>query len=288
MLAATGAAALIVGSATLVLAPSATAASVTPTKVDGNPKCPVGLTELKIEEQGSPPKDGTYSSDDDKFVVTIDVDATGQNFNFTVTTGTALVVYAKGGDAANEYDYRPGGSTADTVLHAPEKNGHLPELSHISFCYGETTTPTSPPTSAPTSPPTSEPTSPPTSPPTSQPTSQPTSPPSTPTLPPTEQPSTPTLPPTEQPSTPTESPTESPSESPSGMPTGSPTESESPSPGLPTDIDAGQGGDSGDLNLLGGNGSGPSALGIGLLAAGAAMVAGGVVLTKQRRGRHSA
>jgi hypothetical protein len=57
---------------------------------------------------------------------------------------------------------------------------------------------------------------------------------------------------------------------------------------VPTDIDAGEGDGSSGLNLLSGDGSGPSALGIGLLAAGAAMVAGGSTIAMRRRGRHSA
>jgi hypothetical protein len=100
--------------------------------VPGNPSCPAGTYELKIEPVG----DGTYTGQFG-FSVTIDVRETGDGpvFDFTSNKGVDAVI-VKGGPNANVYDYNPE-VTSGTGLHAPvnPSNGNYYGLSHISFCY---------------------------------------------------------------------------------------------------------------------------------------------------------
>jgi uncharacterized repeat protein (TIGR01451 family) len=124
---------LVLGALLLLAGP---ALAVTPTLLIGNQTCSnvvPGATELKVE----PVVDGTFTSGG--FSVTLDVRATslGQVFDWTATGGVVLGVVVKGGPNANFYDYRPGGATSDTSLHAPvnPKTGKYYGLSHVSFCF---------------------------------------------------------------------------------------------------------------------------------------------------------
>src|SRR5688572_3770378 len=122
---------LMVGAAQFDAAAAPLADHVPPVFVPGNPSCPAGLTELKIE----PVADGTYT--DGTLTVTIDVrdTAAGPVFDFTANIGVDTVI-VKGGPNANIYNYSPE-ATSDTGLHAPvnDSNGKYFGLSHISFCY---------------------------------------------------------------------------------------------------------------------------------------------------------
>jgi hypothetical protein len=138
--------------------------------VAGNENCSdliPGATELRVE----PPQDGTFSGSGG-FSVTIDVrtltsddpghagDQTGsQVFDFTATGGVVLAVAVKGGTDVNFYDYRPGGRTSGSGLHAPvnDSNQKFYGLSHISFCYGPAAPPPPPPTTPPPPPTTTPP-----------------------------------------------------------------------------------------------------------------------------------
>jgi hypothetical protein len=103
---------------------------IVPTEVSGNPTCPSGLFELKVE----PPVDGTYTLG--SFSVSVDVRSTtpGQVFDFSANMGVDQVI-VKGGPGANAYLYSPE-DKADTGLHAPvnSNNNKYFDLSHISFC----------------------------------------------------------------------------------------------------------------------------------------------------------
>jgi Prealbumin-like fold domain len=114
----------------LVGATPAFATHVNPVEVAGNPLCPAGTIELKVE----PVTDGTFT--DGTLTVTVDVrnTAAGQVFDFTSNIGVDAVI-AKGGPNGNVYTYSPE-ATADTGLHAPVgPSGMFSGLSHISFCY---------------------------------------------------------------------------------------------------------------------------------------------------------
>src|SRR5687768_15722301 len=108
---------------------------VTPTVVSGNPSCPTGLTELKVEPV--PDADGNYNYNDGILFVTITIvnTANGQTFKWTSNIGVDVVI-VKGGPNANVFVYNPE-ATSDTGLHAPvnSDNGQYFGLSHISFCY---------------------------------------------------------------------------------------------------------------------------------------------------------
>lgn len=111
--------------ALLVLAPSASAASVAPTFIAGNPSC-VGGTKIE------PVVDGTFGP--------ITIDVTDKSLSFTSTV-TVFQVIVKGGPAANLYDYSAlGGVTSDTNLVAPNGKG----LSHLCFFTDETKPPPPP------------------------------------------------------------------------------------------------------------------------------------------------
>jgi hypothetical protein len=133
------------GAAALFTTLPAWGASVTPVVVSGNPSCPAGTTELKVE----PVSDGTFT--DGTLTVTLDV--SGSFFDWTSNIGVDQVI-VKGGPRANVYTY-PLESTGDTGLSAPinPANGQPYGLSHVSFCYDvETPTTTTPPTTTTTSP----------------------------------------------------------------------------------------------------------------------------------------
>lgn len=99
---------------------SASAASVTPTLLEGNLPCTGGVL---VE----PVADGTYDG--------IIVDVHGSSFDFTATGGTVVSdVFVKGGPDTNWYHYDPA-VTSDTNLVAPTnpKNNRPYGLSHICF-----------------------------------------------------------------------------------------------------------------------------------------------------------
>ena len=116
----------------------ALATHVNPVQVAGNPPCPAGTIELKVEPvTGGVHTDGTLTVN-----ITLVTLAGGPGFNFTSNIGVDAVV-VKGGPNGNVYTYNPE-ATADTGLHAPvnRRNNTFFGLSHISFCYDkdETTT----------------------------------------------------------------------------------------------------------------------------------------------------
>ena len=110
----------------------ASAASVTPIFVAGNPTC-VDLGYdfgFKVD----PPNAGTYNIDGFN---TVTVTTDGVYFDWSSTLGMDAVI-AKGGPNANVYIYDPPAeSFGDTVLHSPinPNNGQPFGLSHIEFCF---------------------------------------------------------------------------------------------------------------------------------------------------------
>ena len=128
---------------------SAVADHVSPTFASGNPSCPAGLNELKVE----PVADGDYDDDDDTpgpLEVTVTVDEGAQEFDWTSNIGVDVVI-VKGGPNAHIYSYSPE-SSGDTNLHAPlnaEGSGEWYGLSHISFCYDVENTPSPSPSVSP-------------------------------------------------------------------------------------------------------------------------------------------
>jgi hypothetical protein len=109
-------------------------------------------------------------------------------------------------------------------------------------------------------------------------------PPTTPLTPPAVQPIQPTTTPSPTPTVePTVQPTEQPS-APAGSP--QPTASESPTAAVPTEIDAGTGGDTA-ITLTSGGPGGLGGLGIGLVGGGALLVGGAAAVALRRRSRHS-
>ena len=202
---------------------------VTPTFVSGNPICPAGTTELKVQPVAS----GNYNDGTLFVTITVVNTANGPTFNWTSNIGVDVVI-VKGGPNANIFNYSPE-ATSDTGLHAPvnPSNGQYFGLSHISFCYdveAATNTPTNTPTDTPTNTPTDTPTNTPTDTPTNTPTDTPTN---TPT-------DTPTNTPTDIPTnTPTDTPTNTPTDTPTNTPTDTPTNTPTKTP-TPTQANLGQ------------------------------------------------
>jgi len=108
-----------------------------PTVVPGNPTCADLGYDFGFKPQPEPPPSGTYPFPNDPYnSVTIDTDGTALYTYFDWSSPTLGIdaVIVKGGDAANVYAYDPE-SFGDTGLHSPEKNGNIPDVSHIEFCY---------------------------------------------------------------------------------------------------------------------------------------------------------
>lgn len=129
---------------------NAAADHVDPTFAAGNPSCPAGLNELKVD----PPADGQFSDNKDEtpgpLVVTLTVDEGAKEFDWTSNIGVDVVI-VKGGPNANVYTYSPE-STGDTNLHAPLNEDGSDDwygLSHISFCYDVENTPSPSPSASP-------------------------------------------------------------------------------------------------------------------------------------------
>ena len=167
---AAGVATLAGGAGLMVMLP-ASAQSVEPELVEGNPTCadisPEGTewTSLKVD----PAAGGEHSDGVLTVNITINETEEGQTFDWNSNIGVQAVI-AKGGPNANVYFYGSSGSTGDSGLHAPAvPSEDWADLSHIDFCYTPPTPTTPPPTTAPptTAPPTTPPptTAPPTTPP---------------------------------------------------------------------------------------------------------------------------
>jgi hypothetical protein len=110
----------------------AMASHVEPRFVEGNPKCPEGLTALEASGDGF--HNGNYS--DGKLTVTIsNFNPDTKTFDWSSNIGVKQVI-VKGGPNANVYDYDPA-SKGDTGLHTPFNEGSQQNygLSHVLFCY---------------------------------------------------------------------------------------------------------------------------------------------------------
>ncbi|WP_329385162.1 prealbumin-like fold domain-containing protein [Streptomyces sp. NBC_01351] len=117
-----------------------------PTQVAGNPNCDTLMPgSFLFSFKQEPPANATdiplsFNGLTGTLDITLRNTSQGQVFDYTFDGDfTALGVIVKGGPNANFYDYRPGGNTADTSLHAPinPNNNRYFGLSHIDFCIGE-------------------------------------------------------------------------------------------------------------------------------------------------------
>lgn len=118
--------------AALAVPAPASATTITPLFVAGNPSCEsLGYAfGYKVD----PPDAGTYGIDG---LNTVTVTRSGNLFDWSSTLGIDAVI-AKGGPNSNLYIYDPPTeSTGDTGLHAPiNPNNDQPfGLSHIEFCF---------------------------------------------------------------------------------------------------------------------------------------------------------
>jgi hypothetical protein len=120
--------------ALLVVPAAASAASVAPVFVDGNPTCAdLGYGHgMKFD----PPNAGSQSTDGVTVEESLGADAFGKLVDWTASAPIDAVI-VKGGSNANVYTY-PGESSGDTGLHTPF-NG--PDkyygLSHVDFCWDD-------------------------------------------------------------------------------------------------------------------------------------------------------
>ena len=118
----------------LLTTATASNASVDPTLVSGNPTCgdiAGGLPVFEFKIDGSDLTQGGG-------LFTVTPGATG-HFDWAATGNSHVTVFyviAKGGDAANVYDYTPDGATSDTDLVTPTNASAGPAaISHVTFCY---------------------------------------------------------------------------------------------------------------------------------------------------------
>ena len=124
---------------------------IQPLLVSGNPACAdvMADADFLFEHRQDPVQDATIqlTFEDLTGTLTVNVNEAAQTFSFAFSGDfVAAGVVVKGGSNANFYDYRPGGTSADTALHAPinPMNGKFYGLSHISFCITEATTQAAP------------------------------------------------------------------------------------------------------------------------------------------------
>jgi hypothetical protein len=144
----------LVVTAALLVAGAATAASVTPTTVEGNINVVksgnnYGCVDFVNGEfvgvqTSSPVADGQVqytgnTPNSTPFTLTV-IQHTlapgteGNSIDFSITGGVVLVAAVKGASNFNVYNYQPtGGATADTDLRAPNFPGRI---SHYVFCIG--------------------------------------------------------------------------------------------------------------------------------------------------------
>jgi hypothetical protein len=130
-------AALIGPGASGALATSGTP-SVQPIPHEGNiTECSQGTTIFINGNSGTGDDSGSAGG------VTVNVHFDADNtLDWNSVGGTVSIVYVKGGDAYNEYDYSPA-ATSDTGLAAPLNGGeNVPDISHAVFCVNPTETTT--------------------------------------------------------------------------------------------------------------------------------------------------
>jgi hypothetical protein len=105
---------------------------VTVTYVPGNPSCPAGFFEYKVD----PPSSGTYNLPDGINSITITTD--GYYVDWSATLGIDIVL-VKGGDNANMYTYDPEATSGSGLQSPPNTNTPDPDdpygLSHVTFCF---------------------------------------------------------------------------------------------------------------------------------------------------------
>jgi len=120
----------------LVAFAGAASAAETVTPVDGNPTCPAGTTEYKIDAE---PVVKTYTIGDFTVDITKSSDGT---VSFANASKDIVTVIMKGGPNANVYAYDPAvRADDDLVTQTNPNNGKRYGTSHVSFCSGTTTPP---------------------------------------------------------------------------------------------------------------------------------------------------
>ena len=105
--------------------------SVTPTPHEGNiTECAAGYVTIFVNGNSGTGDDSVSAGG-----VTVNVHFDADNtLDWTATGGTISIVYVKGGNGYNEYDYNPA-VTSDTGLSAPVVGGdNVPDISHAVFC----------------------------------------------------------------------------------------------------------------------------------------------------------
>lgn len=322
IVAAAGALSLLLGAAALLVAPSANADQ---NSVAGGHNPPGNNGTVKIEDadiQSGPPDNNphqgctfvvefyNYDENPDYYAtVTFEDQAPTKDGGLQVASGNLHPFI--GGDAAgggNDLDARETytlkftgqpqaqqGYHVKLTVNAPGSIGADKKFKvfWVQGCDAPPTT--TPPTKTPC--PTKTPTKPPTTPPTT--TTPPTSPPTTTEPPTTPPPTAPTTTPPSSPATTPSSPTAPTDTPPANTPPTAtttattpvpdvPGASQSPSPGVPTEVDAGFGGGAGGAsNSVAGSNSPFGLAGGLLLAAGGLLLIGAGVVALRRRGRHS-
>lgn len=134
------------GLVTALAAPFAgtAAAQPTPDLVAGNPSCPAGTIEFKVENGTEFPlrdydENVTVDGLSGNFFLDLRTVAQGQVFDFNLDGELAAAqVIVKGGPNANVYTFEPPTTALETGLHAPNRTANrYYGISHISFCIVE-------------------------------------------------------------------------------------------------------------------------------------------------------
>jgi hypothetical protein len=123
--------AVLVAIVALFIGAPVLASHVVPVPVAGNPTCADLGYAFGFKPQPEPPPSGTYTIPGTSETIIISSDGTIFAWQSTLPIDAVIV---KGGDAGNVYTYVPE-ETIDQGLHSPFKNGNIPAISHIEFCY---------------------------------------------------------------------------------------------------------------------------------------------------------
>lgn len=116
----------------------ASAASVQPVVVAGNPNCSTIGSVAEFEVKLDPANPGSYSvSGPGGVTISGTISSNDRVASFSISGGRMVDVIVKGGPNANVYSYDPP-VTEDSGLTAPHRSGTSGPthgISHISFCY---------------------------------------------------------------------------------------------------------------------------------------------------------
>jgi hypothetical protein len=122
--------AVLVAIVVLFISAPVYASSVTPVVISGNPVCPPGYFDFKIDQSLIVQGQDVYT--DGSLVVTIT--RTGEEIDWFANFGVDIV-FVKGSNQANRYSYSPEAFSDNDLVAPVNASGEPAGISHVNFCY---------------------------------------------------------------------------------------------------------------------------------------------------------